>query len=155
VRDRYVFWRIRIPLWLAATTAGWALWGIPGLVAGGLVAYVAEGVFSYHKPGPRSSPIPEDDRAAAEEFAAAEAEAWLIERRWETDARPSPGGWRPPAGSLPGWQWSPPDGLRPRFDRVPVWVRVWYKTPFVDRYAYAWMWRHGGWDVLPPAAQDS
>lgn len=35
--------------------------------------------------------------------------------------------------------------------RVPGWVRSWYRTPFADRYAHAWMWRHGGWDILPPS----
>jgi hypothetical protein len=29
--------------------------------------------------------------------------------------------------------------------RMPRWVRIWYLLPFVDRYAYAWMWHHGGW----------
>jgi hypothetical protein len=33
---------------------------------------------------------------------------------------------------------------------MPRWVRVWYRVPFIDRYAYVWMWHHGGWDVLPP-----
>jgi hypothetical protein len=29
------------------------------------------------------------------------------------------------------------------------WVRVWYGLPLVDRYAHAWMWAHGGWEVPP------
>jgi hypothetical protein len=33
---------------------------------------------------------------------------------------------------------------------MPRWVRVWYRLPFVDRYAYEWMWWHGGWAVLTP-----
>ena len=49
----------------------------------------------------------------------------------------------------------PPDGLRPRLDRVSLWVRLWYRTPFVDRYAHAWMWAHGGWNVLPPTLAGS
>jgi len=65
---------------------------------------------------------------------------------------PSPGGWRPPDGVLPAWSWAPPYGLAPRLDRVPGWVRLWYKTPLLDRYAHAWMWEYGGWDVLPPGA---
>jgi hypothetical protein len=28
-------------------------------------------------------------------------------------------------------------------------VRVWYELPFIDRYARAWMWHHGGWEVAP------
>lgn len=51
----------------------------------------------------------------------------------------------PPAGSR-----GPPDGLRARLDRVPGWLRLWYRTPWVDRYAHRWMWDPGGWDVLPP-----
>jgi hypothetical protein len=64
----------------------------------------------------------------------------------------SPGGWRPPAGVLPAWNWSPPCGLTPRLDRVPLWARLWYGAPLVDRYAHAWLWQHGGWDVVPPEA---
>ena len=63
----------------------------------------------------------------------------------------SPGGWVPPPGVLPGWDWLPPDhGVRPRLDRVPGWVRAWFHTPFLDRYAYAWMWRHGCLELVPP-----
>jgi len=40
----------------------------------------------------------------------------------------------------------------PRLDPVPWWVRAWYKTPLIDRYAHAWMWGHGGWEVHPPFA---
>jgi hypothetical protein len=61
----------------------------------------------------------------------------------------SPDGWVAPAGTLPVWDWLPPGGGRPRLDRVPLAVRVWYELPFIDRYAHAWMWRHGGWDVAP------
>jgi hypothetical protein len=63
---------------------------------------------------------------------------------------PSPGGWSPPAGVRPAWSWTPPPGLEPRLDRAPVWVRIWYGTPLADRYAHAWLWHHGGWDVVPP-----
>jgi hypothetical protein len=28
-----------------------------------------------------------------------------------------------------------------------------YRTPLIDRYAYAWMWWHGGWDVIPSPAR--
>jgi hypothetical protein len=144
-RERYLFWRIRIPLWLVMAAAGWALFGAAGVVGGILVAYVAEAVFSYRKPVNRGPVC-----ATEPEIAAARAEARRAARRWETEAAPSPGGWRPPAGSRPAWQWTPPDGLRERLERVPAWVRLWYKTPFVDRYACTWMWQHGGWDMLPP-----
>ena len=67
-----------------------------------------------------------------------------------TDGVPSPGTWQPPPGTLPAWNWMPPDhGLRLRLDRVAGWVRVWYRTPFLDRRAHAWMWDHGGWDIVP------
>lgn len=67
----------------------------------------------------------------------------------------SPGQWTAPDSSLPAWNWLPPGhGVSPRLDRVPDWVRVWYRIPFVDRYAYAWMWRHGGWDVFGPEPTD-
>ena len=57
-----------------------------------------------------------------------------------------------PPGVRAGWNWVPPDGATPRLDRMPWWVRLWYRTPLVDRYAHAWMWHNGGWDVLPPDA---
>ena len=66
---------------------------------------------------------------------------------------PSPGAWQPPAGTRPAWNWIPPDhGLTPRLDRVPGWVRMWFRTPFFDRFAYTWMWDHGGWDIVPPSS---
>ncbi|CCH89198.1 protein of unknown function [Modestobacter italicus] len=62
----------------------------------------------------------------------------------------SPGGWVPPPGVLPGWNWLPPDhGVRPDLGRVPLWVRAWHRTPLIDRYAHVWMWRHGGLEILP------
>ena len=33
---------------------------------------------------------------------------------------------------------------------MPLWLKVWYRTPFLDRGAYVWMWHHGYWWV-PPA----
>ncbi len=63
---------------------------------------------------------------------------------------PSPGGWTAPPGVLPSWNWMPEPGAVPRLDRVPRWVRAWYHTPLVDRFAHSWMWHHGGWDVVPP-----
>jgi hypothetical protein len=73
---------------------------------------------------------------------------------------PSPGGWVVPAGQRPGWQWLPEYGALPNLRAMPWWVRAWYRTPFIDRYAYEWMWWHGGWHVLvagapPPAPPDS
>jgi hypothetical protein len=62
----------------------------------------------------------------------------------------SPGGWSPPSGVLPAWNWLPPEGASPRLDLVPLWVRAWYRLPFIDRYAHAWMWQRGAWEVRPP-----
>jgi RimJ/RimL family protein N-acetyltransferase len=33
---------------------------------------------------------------------------------------------------------------------MPWWVRLWYHSPLIDRYAYEWMWFHGGFLVFPP-----
>lgn len=61
---------------------------------------------------------------------------------------PTPAGWAAPGGTLPAWNWIPAGhGLSPRLDRVPRWVKLWYRAPFVDRYCYARMWHHGGWDL--------
>ncbi len=150
-RERYLFWRVRILLWLAVAGAGWVVSGAAGLVGGVVVAVAAEGMWSYRRSyARRAAPVAEPDVIAA-----ARAEARRIARRWETEAAPSPAGWQPPAGARPAWGWTPPGGIEPRLDRVPAWVRLWYRTPFVDRYAHAWMWEHGGWDVLPPTAKES
>src|SRR6266498_5639670 len=69
----------------------------------------------------------------------------------EPERVPSPGGWTPPSGARPAWGWVPPGGAVPRVDLMPWWVRLWYQTPFIDRFAHAWMWRRGGWEVLPPS----
>ena len=29
-----------------------------------------------------------------------------------------------------------------------MWVRPWFRTPFVDRYAHVWIWHRGGWEVV-------
>jgi hypothetical protein len=65
---------------------------------------------------------------------------------------PSPGGWTVPPRVRPAWSWTPAPGITARLDRVRWWVRLWYRTPFVDRYACAWMWHRGGWDAVPPEA---
>ncbi len=69
-----------------------------------------------------------------------------------TDRIPSPGGWTPPSGVKPGWAWLPPSGASPRLEAMPMWVRLWYWTPFIDRWAYVWMWDHGGLWVEPPGS---
>jgi hypothetical protein len=59
----------------------------------------------------------------------------------------SPGSWQVPAGERPGWSWVPSQGAMANPRSMPMWVRLWYVAPFVDRYAYEWMWWHGGWAV--------
>jgi hypothetical protein len=67
------------------------------------------------------------------------------------DGALTPGGVVAPPGVLPGWDWAPEGyGLAPRLDRVPRRVRLWYGAPWVDRWAAAWMWHHGGWELVPP-----
>lgn len=63
----------------------------------------------------------------------------------------SPGEWIVPAGRRPGWDWLPEHGAAPNLAAMPRWVRAWYRTPWLDRYAYEWMWWHGGWSVLVPS----
>jgi hypothetical protein len=35
---------------------------------------------------------------------------------------------------------------RPR--SMPLWARIWYMTPLIDRFAYEWMWWRGYWSVV-------
>lgn len=149
-RDAHLFWRIRILLWLPLLAVGWfALRGF-GLLLGAFIAVVIEAKASYRKHrGRRAAPVAV--RSDARRTGHPAHRTGRPATPWETEATPSPGGWQPPRHRLPAWDWAPPSGLRPRLDRVPQWVRVWYHTPFIDRYAHAWMWRHGGWDVLPPS----
>ena len=63
---------------------------------------------------------------------------------------PSPGEWSVPPGLRPGWAWLPEHGAMPNLAAMPRWARLWFRTPLVDRYAYEWMWWHGGWSVLVP-----
>ena len=63
----------------------------------------------------------------------------------------SPGGWEPPEGAVPGWEWVPPCGATPRPDLMPLWVRTIYKVPLIDRVAHQVMWQRGGFLVLPPS----
>ncbi len=79
-------------------------------------------------------------------------------RTGDAPARPafdyvlSPGEWAVPDGVRPGWNWLPHLlGAQPELRSMPRWVRVWYRTPLIDRYAHEWMWWHQGWSVLTPA----
>lgn len=80
-------------------------------------------------------------------------QAWIdANRDYWSHAEPSPAGWTAPAGSVPGHDWRPPTGLRPRLDRVPLWARSARHLPYLRRRVCSWMWEHGGYDVLPPGA---
>lgn len=66
----------------------------------------------------------------------------------DDDDNLSPAGWIAPPGVKPAWNWLPPDhGAFVRRDLLPTWVRIWYRLPFIDRYAYVWMWHHGCWEL--------
>jgi hypothetical protein len=79
-------------------------------------------------------------------------QAWLdANTAYWADARPSPAGWTAPRGCRPARDWSPPDGMRARLDRMPWWARFGYHAPWIDRRVREWMWHHGGYDVLPPS----
>lgn len=60
---------------------------------------------------------------------------------------PSPGQWVVPPGQRPGWAWLPEQGALPNLRVMPGWVRIWFRLPWLDRYAYSWMWWHGGWAI--------
>lgn len=158
-RRRVVLWRVRLVLWLAAAAAGSGIGTaasadlaaqVAAAIAGVVAACLAEAAFCYHTvpASGNAAGTPADKAALRARAASHNARAAMR----ETAAVPSPGGWAAPSGTLPAWNWPPPNGAAPRVERCPAWVRLWYRTPFIDRYAYDWMWHHGGWDVLPPAA---
>lgn len=62
---------------------------------------------------------------------------------------PSPGGWQPPEGARPGWDWVPPYGAHVNTEALPTWVNLWRRLPLIDRYAAQCMWHRGGWLVKP------
>lgn len=63
---------------------------------------------------------------------------------------PSPGGWRPPPGARPGWNWIPRSGASQRLEGIPFWLRLWIRVPVVDRFAFPRLWDRGGYWVHPP-----
>jgi len=50
-RRAYVFWRVRLPLWIVLGAAGWLLASGAGVVLGLVAAVVMELLFSYRPPG--------------------------------------------------------------------------------------------------------
>ncbi len=49
-RRVYLFWRVRLPLWVVLAVAGWLVLGIPGVAMGLAVAIMAEMAVSYRLP---------------------------------------------------------------------------------------------------------
>jgi hypothetical protein len=56
-RHAYLFWRVRIPLWVVPAAAGWLVLGWPGIPAGLAAGILAELVFSYRAPYGPSKPV--------------------------------------------------------------------------------------------------
>jgi hypothetical protein len=139
-------WPPRILAWLLsagiAGLAGWqyAVLGPVAFEIAFLMTVLADSRRARAMPGP----------VAVEDATRLEALGAEVRRQAALPRVASPGGWSVPAGVRPAWNWSPPPGIEPRLDRVPLWARLWYGTPLVDRYAHAWLWYHGGWDVIPP-----
>lgn len=140
-------WPVRVLAWLItagiASLGGWqyAMVGPVAFEIAFLISALADARRVRRLPGPTAvedGPLLEALRSEAHRQAALRVA--------------SPGGWRAPADVRPAWKWSPPPGIEPRLDRVPRWVRLFYGTPLVDRYAHAWLWYHGGWDVIPPGS---
>ena len=141
-------WPVRIAAWIGAagiaSLAGWQFSPLGPLAFES--ALVALSVRHFRRRS-ASCPVPASPHDLAV-IAAHRAEA----RRQDALRVPSPGGWTAPPGVLPAWNWVPEPGIVPRPDRMPLRVRLWYGTPLADRYAHAWAWRHGGYDVVPPDA---
>ena len=57
-RHAYVFWRVRVPLWLVLGSVGWLLAGVVGSVLGAGGAVLIEIVFSYRRPDGLAGPTP-------------------------------------------------------------------------------------------------
>jgi hypothetical protein len=58
-RYAYLFWRIRLPLWIVPAAAGWLVLSWPGIAAGLAAGILAELIFSYRAPyGPRPVATP-------------------------------------------------------------------------------------------------
>lgn len=73
---------------------------------------------------------------------------------WRAHGGSSPAGWKPPPVKMPGWNWLPPEGAHRHPNRLPRWVRTWKRIPLAGRWARAWMWHHGRFQVIPPQAAE-
>jgi hypothetical protein len=65
----------------------------------------------------------------------------------------SPGGWKAPNGTKPGWNWAPPSGAIPNFRKAPMPIRLVEKIPFIDRLVYPWLWQNGFFLVHKPGTK--
>jgi hypothetical protein len=59
----------------------------------------------------------------------------------------SPVGKNPISPVVPAENCRPQEGARLRFDLVPLWVLACYRLPFIDRYACAWLYQYGPWEI--------
>jgi hypothetical protein len=55
-RHAYLFWRVRLPLWLMPAAAGWLVLSWPGIAVGLAAGILAELIFSYRAPYGPSRP---------------------------------------------------------------------------------------------------
>lgn len=55
-RHAYLFWRVRLPLWLVPAAAGWLALSWPGIALGLAAGILAELIFSYRVPYGSSRP---------------------------------------------------------------------------------------------------
>lgn len=124
VRARYLFWRIRIPLWLMLAGAGWALASAADAVGGALAACVVEGVLSYRRQtdaGPASRPRrrrPRGRKHSGSSCAGGRTRFRPREAGGRRQDRGRGGSERRRTGWFSAWT------------GVPAWVRLWHKTPF-------------------------
>ena len=56
-RHAYLFWRVRLPLWIVPAGAAWLALGWPGIAAGLAAGILAELIFSYRAPYGSRRPI--------------------------------------------------------------------------------------------------
>jgi hypothetical protein len=56
-RYAYLFWRVRLPLWIVPAAACWLVLSWPGIAAGLAAGILAEVVFSYRAPYGPSRPV--------------------------------------------------------------------------------------------------
>jgi hypothetical protein len=78
-----------------------------------------------------------------------DAPSWYRNREPSMPGRVfSPGPWAVPTRKIASLTWAPPGGVVPRLDLVPGWVLRLFYAPFIDRWAFTWMWCHGAFEVL-------